>query len=272
MNLDEERYPAARAAVVHRRREGRGPARRTTSRRATSHAPHGRALRALRGAVPARRRGRLRRAAAAQLRAAARATRRCASTTGGASAHPGRRVPGHQRAAVPLAASCSPGRARAMFAVGDDDQSIYAFRGANVGNMQHFERDFHGRAASIKLEQNYRSHGNILDAANALIAQQRASASARTCGPSDGKGEPVRVYEAPTDLDEARVHRRGSARRCIATGMRARRRSRVLYRSQRAVARARARAVQRRACRTASTAACASSSAPRSSTRSPTCA
>ena len=56
-----------------------------------------------------------------------------------------------------------------MFAVGDDDQSIYAFRGARVGNMADFEREYRVRRI-IKLEQNYRSFGNILDAANALIA------------------------------------------------------------------------------------------------------
>src|SRR4029077_13999875 len=64
------------------------------------------------------------------------------------------------------------GEHTAVFAVGDDDQSIYAFRGANVANMQHFERDFARNGLSVelvKLEQNYRSHGNILDAANALI-------------------------------------------------------------------------------------------------------
>jgi len=60
----------------------------------------------------------------------------------------------------------------ALFAVGDDDQSIYAFRGANVGNMQELLRDFHVENV-IKLEQNYRSHGNILDAANALIQNNR---------------------------------------------------------------------------------------------------
>lgn len=58
--------------------------------------------------------------------------------------------------------------AAAVFVVGDDDQSIYAFRGANTGNMQEFEQDFNVSKV-IKLEQNYRSHGNILDAANALI-------------------------------------------------------------------------------------------------------
>src|SRR5882724_5087292 len=60
----------------------------------------------------------------------------------------------------------------AVFAVGDDDQSIYAFRGANVANMQHFAQDFataERPVSLIKLERNYRSHGRILDAANALI-------------------------------------------------------------------------------------------------------
>jgi ATP-dependent DNA helicase UvrD/PcrA len=89
----------------------------------------------------------------------------------------------------------------AIFAVGDDDQSIYAFRGASSQNMFEFEREFaHGRV--IKLEQNYRSHGNILDAANALINhnQRRLGKDLWT---DAGEGEPLRVYEAPTDVDEA---------------------------------------------------------------------
>jgi len=93
----------------------------------------------------------------------------------------------------------------AVFAVGDDDQSIYAFRGASVANMQHFERDFGTPEAPVKLvklEQNYRSHGHILDAANALIKhnQARLGKSLWTVG---GKGEPVRAYAAPSDFDEA---------------------------------------------------------------------
>jgi DNA helicase-2/ATP-dependent DNA helicase PcrA len=89
----------------------------------------------------------------------------------------------------------------AVFAVGDDDQSIYAFRGANVGNMADFEREF-GVRDVVKLEQNYRSHGHILDAANVLIANNstRLGKNLRT---DAGHGEPVRVYEAATDTQEA---------------------------------------------------------------------
>jgi DNA helicase-2/ATP-dependent DNA helicase PcrA len=93
----------------------------------------------------------------------------------------------------------------AVFAVGDDDQSIYAFRGANVANMQHFERDFAREGMPvrlIKLEQNYRSHGNILEAANALIRQNR-SRLGKNLWTADGKGEPIRAFNAPSDLDEA---------------------------------------------------------------------
>jgi DNA helicase-2/ATP-dependent DNA helicase PcrA len=92
-----------------------------------------------------------------------------------------------------------------VFAVGDDDQSIYAFRGANVANMQHFERDF-GTAETpvrlIKLEQNYRSHGTILDAANALIRHNK-SRLGKELWTQDARGEPVRALAAPSDIDEA---------------------------------------------------------------------
>src|SRR5712692_8163674 len=88
-----------------------------------------------------------------------------------------------------------------MFAVGDDDQSIYAFRGANVGNMAEFERDFRVENV-IRLEQNYRSHGHILAAANALIAHNRKRLG-KNLWTSAGHGEPVRVYEAQSDGYEA---------------------------------------------------------------------
>ena len=93
----------------------------------------------------------------------------------------------------------------ALFAVGDDDQSIYAFRGANIANMQHFERDFGTPSMPvklIKLEQNYRSHRHILDAANALIKHNRQRLG-KNLWTSDAQGEPVRAFAAPSDVDEA---------------------------------------------------------------------
>lgn len=92
------------------------------------------------------------------------------------------------------------GRETAVFAVGDDDQSIYAFRGANVGNMLSFQNDFHVQNM-IRLEQNYRSYGNILEAANTLITNNahRLGKNLRT---DAGEGEPIRVCESPSDLNE----------------------------------------------------------------------
>ncbi|MCB2007131.1 MAG: UvrD-helicase domain-containing protein [Rhodoferax sp.] len=88
-----------------------------------------------------------------------------------------------------------------VLAVGDDDQSIYAFRGARVGNMADFVREFDVQH-QIKLEQNYRSYSNILDSANALISHnaKRLGKNLRT---DQGPGEPVRVVESPSDLAEA---------------------------------------------------------------------
>jgi DNA helicase-2/ATP-dependent DNA helicase PcrA len=93
------------------------------------------------------------------------------------------------------------GKNNVLFAVGDDDQSIYAFRGANVGNMQELLRDFHVESI-IKLEQNYRSHGNILEAANSLI-QNNSSRLGKNLWTAENSGEQLRIYEAATDVDEA---------------------------------------------------------------------
>ncbi|HEX2518065.1 MAG TPA: UvrD-helicase domain-containing protein, partial [Castellaniella sp.] len=88
-----------------------------------------------------------------------------------------------------------------VFAVGDDDQSIYAFRGANVGNMADFERQYaHGNV--IRLEQNYRSFGHILDAANALIAHNEHRLG-KNLWTQAGEGELLRVVEQPSDALEA---------------------------------------------------------------------
>ena len=88
-----------------------------------------------------------------------------------------------------------------VLAVGDDDQSIYAFRGARVGNMADFVREFKVQH-QIKLEENYRSGSNILDSANELISHnsKRLGKNLRT---SQGPGEPVRVFEATSDFAEA---------------------------------------------------------------------
>ena len=89
-----------------------------------------------------------------------------------------------------------------ILAVGDDDQSIYRFRGAEVGNMREFERDYAGQNV-IRLEQNYRSHGNILAAANAIIKNNRERLG-KNLWTDAGDGEPVRAFEAYSDIDEAR--------------------------------------------------------------------
>ncbi|MBS0569416.1 MAG: DNA helicase II [Proteobacteria bacterium] len=89
-----------------------------------------------------------------------------------------------------------------VFVVGDDDQAIYGWRGARVENVQHFLRDIPG-AKTIRLEQNYRSTGNILNAANAIIANnpQRLGKKLWTSGEA---GMPIALYAAYNEQDEAR--------------------------------------------------------------------
>lgn len=135
------------------------------------------------------------------------------------------------RASSPAIAPPPPA---AVFAVGDDDQSIYAFRGANVGNMADFQRDFRVETV-IRLEQNYRSHGNILDAANALIAHNRGRLG-KNLWTEETAGEPIRVFEAATDFEEAQfvvdevrqLHRDGVALTDMAILYRSNAQSRVL--------------------------------------------
>lgn len=133
-----------------------------------------------------------------------------------------------------LLAAYGEARPNAVFAVGDDDQSIYAFRGANVANMAHFENEFKV-GNIIRLEQNYRSHGHILDAANVLIKQNHARLG-KTLWTAAGQGEPVRVCEAGSDnleaqwvVDEVRtLVAEGSLRSEIAVLYRSNAQSRVL--------------------------------------------
>lgn len=122
----------------------------------------------------------------------------------------------------------------AIFAVGDDDQSIYAFRGADVANMRSFEQAY-ARGHVIRLEQNYRSYGNILSAANALITNN-ADRLGKSLWTDAGEGEKIRIFQGVSDLDEARyiteeivdLNRDGIPRHQIALLYRSNAQSRVL--------------------------------------------
>ena len=89
-----------------------------------------------------------------------------------------------------------------LFAVGDDDQSIYGWRGARVENLLSFEKDFPGTTV-LRLEQNYRSTGNILSAANAVIAHN-AGRMGKKLWTDQPAGQPIRLYAAGDEIDEAR--------------------------------------------------------------------
>lgn len=114
-----------------------------------------------------------------------------------------------------------------LFAVGDDDQSIYGWRGARVENLHKFQTDYPGHRL-IRLEQNYRSTGNILGAANALIAHNE-SRLGKTLWTEGSIGEPISVYAAFNEQEEAQfvVER---IRQWSREGL-ARRDSAILYRS-----------------------------------------
>ena len=89
-----------------------------------------------------------------------------------------------------------------LMIVGDDDQSIYGWRGAKIENIQRFHKDF-PNTHTIRLEQNYRSTGTILNAANALIANNDGRLG-KNLWTEGSRGEPISVYAGFNDLDEAR--------------------------------------------------------------------
>lgn len=121
-----------------------------------------------------------------------------------------------------------------LFCVGDDDQSIYAFRGARVGNMADFVNDYHVKHL-VKLEQNYRSTSHILDAANAVIANN-AQRMGKNLWTEAGKGELIGIYGADDDREEARsltqdiltLHRSGTPWRDCAVLYRNNAQSRII--------------------------------------------
>ncbi len=94
------------------------------------------------------------------------------------------------------------GQEHKLFVVGDDDQSIYGWRGARVENIQDFQTQYPD-ALAVRLEQNYRSTGNILRGANAVIANNPTRLG-KQLWTEDGDGEPIRVYGAFNEVDEAR--------------------------------------------------------------------
>ena len=94
------------------------------------------------------------------------------------------------------------GKTSSTFAVGDDDQSIYGWRGADVTNIQHFKQDF-SNTIMVRLEQNYRSSGTILAAANALIDNNTGRLGKKLWTAGE-QGDKIALYEAFNEYDEAR--------------------------------------------------------------------
>jgi DNA helicase II / ATP-dependent DNA helicase PcrA len=126
--------------------------------------------------------------------------------------------------AQPAAADARPGY---PFVVGDDDQSIYRWRGARVENLQQFRRDY-PQAQLFRLEQNYRSTATILEAANGLIAHN-ASRLGKKLWTSGERGEPIRLYTAFNERDEAEFVTHRIRERVAGGGLR--REVAILYRS-----------------------------------------
>ena len=119
------------------------------------------------------------------------------------------------------------GKTSAVTAVGDDDQSIYGWRGAKVENILSYERDF-ADTHTVKLEQNYRSTSNILNAANAVISKN-AERLGKSLWTDAGEGEAIALYAAFNEHDEAR-YIADRLQSCVNEGHR-REDSAILYRS-----------------------------------------
>ena len=193
---------AAPGDLVHQQREGRRQAPRCAARRLQpGQRDADRHLSRVRGRVPARGAGRFRRAAAARARIVA-AERCLAAALPRAFRHllidEFQDTNTLQYAWIRVLA----GTTGQVFVVGDDDQAIYGWRGARVENVQDFLRDFPS-ARTIRLEQNYRSTGNILAAANAVIAHN-PDRLGKELWTSGAAGTPIEVYAAYNEQDEAR--------------------------------------------------------------------
>ncbi|CAA6810829.1 MAG: ATP-dependent DNA helicase UvrD/PcrA [uncultured Thiotrichaceae bacterium] len=114
-----------------------------------------------------------------------------------------------------------------VFAVGDDDQSIYGWRGAKIENIQNFSKDY-PNSRLVKMEQNYRSTSTILNAANAIIANN-SSRLGKSLWTEDEHGDPIKLYSAFNEIDEASFIA-GQIQRWVELGKR-RKDAAILYRS-----------------------------------------
>ena len=123
---------------------------------------------------------------------------------------------------------------RNLMVVGDDDQSIYSWRGADIKNILAFEKDYED-AAVVKLEQNYRSTGHILAAANAVVAHNSHRKPKRLFT-DEGDGEKIQVYQASDERDEGawigseieKLHDKGTSYDSVAVFYRTNAQSRIL--------------------------------------------
>ena len=269
--IDDERFPRGSSSTSSPAPRRRGCARTRSRPATTSRGARSSTTRSTRRCASAKASS-ISPSSCCEATSSSRSTTACASITGAASRTCSSTSSRTPTCCSTSGCSSSPGEHAAVFAVGDDDQSIYAFRGANVANMQHFERDFARPDMPVAADQ---ARAELSLARQHPRCRQRADQEQ----PDAARQEPVderRQGRARARAGGAFGRRRGGVHRRRDEGPRGRR-PRACRRSPCSIARTRSRACSSTRSSTrrfpiASTAACASSSAPRSRVRSPTCA